>query len=304
MHVLIQMENYLGQIRHVKGDNMKNIKIVAALIVFAAFLISVVFSINAVFAQGQDINGSILNMKVVIPNIQYEESINDNESIYILDTNYFIKVSGAPTYTFQSREIIYSTINTNQLHNVNPTIISSIKNRAKEKWNWTLEDSKILFQPFERGDLIDFGKWNYEVLASNFTTSSSTAVNVPTMSFTPEPNKKYEFEANLMINTSLAIVNPLIGLKWPEGYISGQASIYESQTVASELMAFGQPPTPLLITAGGLPIGNQTWPAKVSGTIETGPNPTNKINIQLASELQGIDVTMIKGSFLKYREYR
>jgi hypothetical protein len=142
--------------------------------------------------------------------------------------------------------------------------------------------------------------WTYVRLTQDFTTTSNTAQDTG-LAFTPAANQRYEFEAQLMLRTATATVNPRTGLAWPTGMTDGVANIDEAQTAATILMARGNIAAPLLVAVGGLPNTTQSWPAMVWGMALAGANPAGNIRVQLASETNGTTVTIKAGSFLKYR---
>ena len=143
--------------------------------------------------------------------------------------------------------------------------------------------------------------WTYLRLASDFTTSSATAVDVTGLGFAPAANTRYEFEAQLMLRTATATVNPRTGFAWPTGMTDGVASIDQSQTATTQLMARGSIAAALLIAVGGLTNTTASWPCTVLGVAVAGATPSGNIRLQLASETAGTVVRVVAGSFLKYR---
>lgn len=143
--------------------------------------------------------------------------------------------------------------------------------------------------------------WTYLRLASDFPTSSATAVDITGLGFAPAANQRYEFEAQLMLRTATATVNPRTGLAWPTGMVDGVASIDQSQTATTQLMARGSIAAALLIAVGGLTNTTASWPCTVLGVAVAGATPSGNIRLQMASETAGTTVTMRAGSFLKYR---
>jgi len=146
--------------------------------------------------------------------------------------------------------------------------------------------------------------WTYLTLASQFSTSSATAVDVTGLGFAPAGNTKYEFEAMLMIRTATATVNPRVGLAWATGLTDGVAMIEEAQVAATvPIVANGNIAAVLLIAAGGIPNTTQSWPVRVQGMAVAGATPSGNVRIQLASETAATLVYIQAGSFLKYRSY-
>lgn len=144
--------------------------------------------------------------------------------------------------------------------------------------------------------------WTYVKLASVFTTSSATAVDVTGMGFTPAASTSYEFEGTVLLRTTSAAVNPRLGLAWPTGFTDGGAILTEAQAATGNgLSASGNPNAALLIPVGGLPNTTQSWPAILHGIIVMGASPSGTVKLQLASETSGTNVTMQVGSFFRYR---
>lgn len=145
--------------------------------------------------------------------------------------------------------------------------------------------------------------WIYAVLASDFTTTSGTAVDVTGLAFTPSANTKYEFEAMLMTRTATATVGPRPGLAWPTGMTDGVARIKQTSSATAELTTNGNISAALLCAVGGLPNTTQSHPANIKGIVVAGATPSGTVKVQLASETAGTTVTIKAGSFIKYRTY-
>lgn len=144
--------------------------------------------------------------------------------------------------------------------------------------------------------------WTYAKLASDFTTSSSTAVDVTGLSFTPAANKSYEFEGLLRTRTATATVGPRPGLAWPTGTTDGVAGIDMTSSATARLLVNGNPGAALLAAVGGLPNTTSSYPAWISGNVTMGASPSGSVKVQLASETAGTTVTIRAGSYIRYRE--
>lgn len=143
--------------------------------------------------------------------------------------------------------------------------------------------------------------WTYLKLSSNFVTSSGTAVDITGLAFTPVSSVQYEFEAMLLLRTATATVGPRPGLAWPVGGVDGVAQIYMPTSATAQVLAFGNINAALLSAVGGLPNTTQSWPSSIKGTVIAGVSPTGNLRLQMASETGGTNVTVMAGSFLKYR---
>ena len=145
--------------------------------------------------------------------------------------------------------------------------------------------------------------WTTIVLASDFVTSSATAVNVTGLEFTPAALTRYEFHAMLMTRTATTTVGPRPGVAWPTGMTDGVASIRQTSSASAYVMAHGNVNAALLAPVGGLPNTTQSFPAFIEGIAVAGATPSGTIRVQLASETAGTNVTVKAGSQLKYRTY-
>ena len=143
--------------------------------------------------------------------------------------------------------------------------------------------------------------WTYIKLASDFTTSSATAVDVTGLAFTPAANLHYEFEAQLRLRTATATVGPRPGLAWSTGLSDGFAGIDTTSAATTRILANGNISAALLAAVGGLPTTTGSWPGYIFGNATAGASPSGAIKVQLASETAGTVVTIKAGSFLKYR---
>jgi hypothetical protein len=144
--------------------------------------------------------------------------------------------------------------------------------------------------------------WTYVILASDFPTSSATAVPVTGLAFTPALNKKYEFEGKFMLRTATATVGPRPGLGWPTGMTDGVASLWMTSSATAQTLVNGNINAALLNAVGGLPNNTQSYPAFLEGMVVAGATPSGTVKVNLASETAGTIVTMKAGSFIKYRE--
>lgn len=144
--------------------------------------------------------------------------------------------------------------------------------------------------------------WTYTKLASDFTTTSATAVDVTGLSFTPAANKSYEFEALLLCRTATTTVGPRPGLAWPTGGTDGVADIAMPTSATAQVLVFGNINAALLAAVGGLPNTTQSYPSRIRGIFIAGASPSGTVKVQIASETAGTTVTAKAGSFIRWRE--
>lgn len=124
------------------------------------------------------------------------------------------------------------------------------------------------------------------------------------MSFVPDPNARYEFEAVLYTRTATEIVGPRPGIAWPTpAQVDGVGFIQQTSAVGTVVIQNGSIAAAILAPSGGLPDTTNSWPAAIRGAFVTGATVTLGLRLQLASGLVGTNVTVKAGSFLKYRTY-
>lgn len=144
--------------------------------------------------------------------------------------------------------------------------------------------------------------WTYVKLASDFVTSSGTAVNVTGLEFTPAANKSYVFEAQLLTRTAATSTGVRPGIAWPAGTITDAVvEVRQSTSATAQVLAFGNGGAVVQAQGTGLPNTTQSWPAKIAGTMITGASPSGNLRVIVASET-GANVTIKAGSWLRYRE--
>lgn len=144
--------------------------------------------------------------------------------------------------------------------------------------------------------------WTYVRLASDFSTTSATAVDVTGLSFTPAASKVYEVRAQFLLRTATATVGPRPGCAWPTGLTDGVGSVYVASSASAQVMTKGNSSAAMLAPVGGLPNTTQSFPGELNATLVVGASPSGTFKIQLASETAGTTVTMKAGSWLAYRE--
>ena len=143
--------------------------------------------------------------------------------------------------------------------------------------------------------------WTVIRLGTTFPTTSATAVDVTGLAFTPLANTTYEFYAMLMCRTATTTVGGRPGCAWPTGLTDGVASIEITSSATAKVFANGNITAAVLAPVGGFPTTTGSWPGCVYGVLFAGASPSGTFRVQLASETAGTSVSIIAGSFLRYR---
>lgn len=143
--------------------------------------------------------------------------------------------------------------------------------------------------------------WTYITLDSNFSTTNASSSDVG-INFTPIPNKKYEVEIQYMVKTTDVIVGPRPGFNWSSNLSDG-AGYVQSPALQTTVIANCEYTVNCLSPIGGLDFTNKSYLGIARAIFETLPNATGTFEVTLASETEGVEVMMTKGSFIKYKVY-
>lgn len=131
---------------------------------------------------------------------------------------------------------------------------------------------------------ITSGGWTYEQVVGDFTTSSSSPVDVTGMSFTPEANKTYVVEAFLLTESSDITVGMKPGVSWPTGLTNGAARVDSTNTATTTVIANINYNADGEASGTDWPVANQSYPATIIATFVTGATPSGDFSITLARE--------------------
>lgn len=146
--------------------------------------------------------------------------------------------------------------------------------------------------------------WTNVVLASDVTTTGTTVVDITGFAFTPAANKNYEFEANVMwestSTTTQAGFQP--GITWPSGITRGTAGAHVvSGSIAAERSAVGG--SNFTTTAVTPAAANSAYPARLWGLLLTGASPSGSVQLRASTNASGSHTLTIRaGSVFRWRE--
>ena len=147
--------------------------------------------------------------------------------------------------------------------------------------------------------------WTYVRLASDFTTSSATAVDVTGMAFTPDASAHYVVEGHLMLASAVGGatttgVAPQPGITWPTNVGNGTYWTNQASATGSTLPRYGNTTANFVSGADSIPDTNP-WPHKLDVNFLTLSNVTVTFQMTLRSEVAATNVTMKAGSYIRYR---
>lgn len=164
-------------------------------------------------------------------------------------------------------------------------------------WSSTL--GKLVYWNGSAWTAVD--KWSYIKLASDFTTSSGTVVDVTGMAFTPAANLTYIIESQQLMRAANASIAPRVGVDWPSGSSDGAIEIKSGTGATGRVIAYGNPSAAVLCANTSVGDTTGSWMSNFFATLVMGASPSGTFKMQLASETAGTNVTLKAGSWMRYR---
>lgn len=147
----------------------------------------------------------------------------------------------------------------------------------------------------------DGADWNYLIVASDVTTTSVTAINVPGLSVSPQANKIIVVEGLFLTRSAQNTTGCRPGLNWPtiqDGVL--RASHGQSSAAAQDGNANSATASYAMATSA-MPNSTTSWPFWFSLTMVCGPSPSESLQFTLQSETAGSEVQIRTGSWIRWR---
>ena len=149
----------------------------------------------------------------------------------------------------------------------------------------------------------DSGGWTYVFLAADFTNSTTTPTDVTGLAFAPAASKRYEIEGRFFVRSAATTTGAQIGVVWPTGIVApSAANLGSPQSSTAMRLANATRGTTLSATSTGVPSTTLEALGYLDAVLTAGGSPSGTFKIRLDSEVSGSLVTMVAGSFIRYRE--
>ena len=147
------------------------------------------------------------------------------------------------------------------------------------------------------------GGWTYVFLASDFTNSTTTPTDVTGLAFAPAASKRYEIEGRFFVRAAATTTGAQIGVVWPTGIVAPSAANLGSPQ-SSTAMSLANPTRGTTLSANSTGVPSTTLEAMgyLNAVLTTGGSPSGTFRVRLDSEVASSLVTMVAGSFIRYRE--
>ena len=145
------------------------------------------------------------------------------------------------------------------------------------------------------------GGWNYIVLQNDIAYSDNNpALELAGFNFETKAGKRYEIEAKILLSSTAANTGARIGVIYPT-ILSAAIMIKSPRTAAAD--------TQRHLTSSNdynrvnaTPTANEPYLTFMDGLLLAGDSD-GVFQVTLQSETNGVEVAILAGSILKYREY-
>ncbi len=131
---------------------------------------------------------------------------------------------------------------------------------------------------------ITANNWNYVQLTSDFTTNSTTPVDITGLSFTPAANKTYMVEAMLLMRTDNAAKGPQPGVAFPSGLNDSTFKLTATDTTSTEVLLNSNSTGTLNITNTGFPDTTSSYPGTLNCVFTTGASPSGDFKMRMSAQ--------------------
>jgi len=121
-------------------------------------------------------------------------------------------------------------------------------------------------------------------VTSDYTTTSTSAVNIPGCSFTPEANKTYVVEGMFFLRTTDITKGMQLGVSYPSGITDGVHRIVGTNSTTTSAELNSNYTVGGVAASTGLPDTSNSYPAILHCTFVTGPTPSGDFNVTLQVE--------------------
>lgn len=144
--------------------------------------------------------------------------------------------------------------------------------------------------------------WTVIKLGADFVSSLTANTNVTNFYFTPAINKTYLIFGYFLLRTATATVGARPGVTFPSNLTDATLRMEASNSLtASAIQLFGARTTKNAASTGLATTTDSHW-GSLDGIMITSGTTSGNLQITLASETAGTNVTMKAGSILMYRE--
>lgn len=126
--------------------------------------------------------------------------------------------------------------------------------------------------------------WTYLKVTSDFTTSSTSPVDIPGLAFTPLASNTVVVEGMLLLSSSSTTLGVKPGVSWPAGLNYGAAKVTMTNGTNSDVQVNVTYNTAGSAPGTDVPTANDPYLAEVSATMKVSSTPAGQFKITVSTE--------------------
>lgn len=126
--------------------------------------------------------------------------------------------------------------------------------------------------------------WVYLKVTSDFTTSSTTPVNIPGLAFTPLASSTTVVEGMLLVSSSSTTLGVKPGVSWPAGLNYGAAKVTMANGTNTDVLVNTTYSTAASAPGTDVPTADNPYLAEVKATMSVSSTPSSTFKITVSTE--------------------
>jgi hypothetical protein len=125
--------------------------------------------------------------------------------------------------------------------------------------------------------------YQYVQVTSDFTTTATSPVDIPGLSFTPQANKEYAVDVFLYLTSSSTSSGPQPGLSFPTGLTNSAFKITATTSQTTEAILNSNANSTLDLTNTGFPDTVNSYPGIITCSFKTGASPSGDFKVRMSA---------------------
>jgi hypothetical protein len=126
--------------------------------------------------------------------------------------------------------------------------------------------------------------WIYLKVSADFTTSSSSPVDIPGLAFTPLASNTMIVEGMLLLSSSSTTLGVKPGVSWPSGLNYGAAKINSTNGSNTDVIINTTYSTNSSAPGTDMPTANNPYLAEVKATMSVSSTPVGQFKVTVSTE--------------------
>lgn len=150
---------------------------------------------------------------------------------------------------------------------------------------------------------VEASPWTIVRLTTTTTSNLTAPANVAGFAFTPLANRTYDIEGRLIIQSGATTNGPRPGWTWPTGLTHGVGSIFNPTSATASVQSWVDSVTGEAVSnSTGVAVANRSYLVQFQAVLITGASPSGAFQIRLRAEETATSVSLMAGSYFRYRE--